>query len=198
MTTDDNLRKAAKRWLKSIRAGDVEARARLNRAYPAAPEAPTLRDVQHALARERGFESWIALTRAAAEGSASETPLTLLLLAAGKGDVARVAAILAEHPEIIDERGTLPGNIGLRTALHFGSGHEAVVRTLLERGANPNIRDEGDNAFPLHFAAERGDLAVVKLLVEQCCGSVSVSSGDGQGTTVTVRLPRYNADDHID
>jgi len=165
VTTDDNLRKAAKCWLKSIRAGDPEARARLNRAYPAAPEAPTLRDVQHALARERGFESWIALTRAAAEDSASETPLTSLLLAAGKGDAARVATILEDHPDIIDERGTLPGNIGLRTALHFGSAHEAVVRTLLERGANPNIRDEGDNAFPLHFAAERGDLAIVTLLV---------------------------------
>jgi ankyrin repeat protein len=166
VTTADNLRKAAKRWLKSIRAGDLEARARLNRAYPAAPDAPTLRDVQHALARERGFESWIALTRAALEEGASETPLTALLLAAGKGDAARVATILDEHPEIIDERGTLPGNIGLRTALHFGSGHEPVVRTLLERGASPNIRDEGDNAFPLHFAAERGDLAIVTLLVE--------------------------------
>ena len=105
MTTDDNLRKAAKRWLRSLRAGDVEARARLSRAYPAAPEAPTLRDVQHALARERGFESWIALTRAAAEGSASETPITSLLLAAGKGDPARVAAILDEQ---FDDRQVAP------------------------------------------------------------------------------------------
>jgi uncharacterized protein len=177
VTTAYNLRKAAKRWLKSIRAGDPEARARLNRAHPAAPEQPTLRDVQHALARERGFESWIALTRAAAEGGASETPLTALLLAAGKGDAARVAAILDEHPAMIDERGTLPGNVGLRTALHFGSGHEAVVRTLLERGASPNIRDEGDNACPLHFAAERGDLAVVKLLVEHGADPI------GAGTT---------------
>jgi ankyrin len=40
------------------------------------------------------------------------------------------------------------------------------VRLLLERGADPNIRDEGDNAFPIHFAAERGDLPVVRLLVE--------------------------------
>ena len=165
MTTLDNLRKSAKRWLKSLREGDPAARARLARAFPAAPAQPTLRDVQHALARERGHESWIALTRAAAGGAASETPLTALLSAAGQGDAARVAAILDEHPELVNVRGTLPNNTGLRTALHFGSGHEAVVRTLLERGADPNVRDEGDNACPIHFAAERGDLAVVKLLV---------------------------------
>ena len=56
MTTLDNLRKTAKRWLKALRDGDAEARARLVRAYPGAPEQPTLRDVQHALARERGHD----------------------------------------------------------------------------------------------------------------------------------------------
>ncbi|HEY6360165.1 MAG TPA: ankyrin repeat domain-containing protein [Vicinamibacterales bacterium] len=166
MTAIDNLRKAARRWLKSVREGDPEARARLARAYPGAPSPPTLRTVQHALARERGHQSWIALTRAVGDGRASETPLPALLSAAGKGDAARVATILDQHPAIVNERGALPGNSGSRTALHFGSGHEAVVRTLLERGADPNIRDEGDHAFPIHFAAERGDLAVVTLLIE--------------------------------
>ena len=64
MTTLDTLRKSAKRWLKALRDGDPAARARLARAWPEAPERPTLRDVQHALARERGHQSWIALTRA--------------------------------------------------------------------------------------------------------------------------------------
>jgi ankyrin repeat protein len=177
VTTVDNLRKAARRWLKSLREGDPEAGARLARAYPGAPKQATLRDVQHALARERGHESWVALTRAVVDRSASATPLTALLSAAGKGDGTAVVAILDQHPDIINERGTLPGNTGLRTALHFGSGHEAVVRTLLERGADPNIRDDGDNAFPIHFAAERGDLAVVKLLIEHGADPI------GAGTT---------------
>lgn len=177
MTTLDNLRKSAKRWLKALRAGERDAWERLYRSYPKAPAAPGLRDVQHALARESGHESWIALTHAVAHGRASESPLTALLSAAGKGDGARVAEILDEHPDLINERGTLPGNTGLRTALHFGSGHEAVVRTLLERGADPNIRDEGDNAFPIHFAAERGDLAVLKLLIEHGADPI------GAGTT---------------
>jgi hypothetical protein len=134
VTALDNLRKAAKRWLNSLRDGDPEARARLTRASPDAPDPPGLRDVQHALARERGYESWIAMTRAIAERGASEMPLTALLDAAGRGDAEKVAGILNQQPGIINERGAL-GNSGLRTALHFGSGHEAIVRLLLERGA---------------------------------------------------------------
>jgi uncharacterized protein len=177
VTTLDNLRKTAKRWLKSLRDGDAEARARLRRAYPDAHEPATLRDVQHGLARERGHESWLALTRAVAGAGAHETPLTSLLSAAVNGDAAVVAAILDTHPGIIDERGTLPGHTGLRTALHFGSAHEAVVKTLLERGADPNIRDEGDNACPIHFAAERGNLSIVKLLIEH--GADPIGAGTG-------------------
>ncbi len=86
VTTLDNLRKAAKRWLKALRARDPQARARLARAYPGAPQPPTLRDFQHALARERGHESWTALTRAVDAGTPAKSPLTALLVAAAKGD----------------------------------------------------------------------------------------------------------------
>ena len=96
----------------------------------------------------------------------AEDPLTALFRAAARGDADRVAAILDLHPHVINERGTLEGHSGLRTALHFGIAHEPVVRVLLERGADPNIRDEGDNAFPLHFAAENGNLTIVRLLVQ--------------------------------
>ena len=60
-TTLALLRREAKRWLKALRAGDGPARARLQRALPHAPERPTLRDVQHALAREHGLPGWTAL-----------------------------------------------------------------------------------------------------------------------------------------
>lgn len=61
--TVDNLKKDAKRWLKALRAGDPDARARFERAWPDGPASPVLRDVQHALAREHGYENWLALTR---------------------------------------------------------------------------------------------------------------------------------------
>ncbi len=72
-TTLDNLRKEAKRWLKALRANDEEMRARLQRAYPRVSKEPVLRDVQHALAREYGFESWkelrLAVERAQTHGA---------------------------------------------------------------------------------------------------------------------------------
>lgn len=183
MSSLDNLRKAAKRWLKALREHDAAAHARLRRVHPTAPANPGLRDVQHALALERGAASWIALTAqiaAADAATALESPgtaLSALLAAAGAGDVPRVAAILDAHPAIINERGVLQGHIGLRTALHFGVGHEAIVGLLLERGADANVRDDGDNAMPLHFAAENQNLAIIRLLIEH--GADPIGDGDG-------------------
>ena len=72
----ESVRKEAKQWLRALRAGDGEsaesesvkraARERLVRAIRPAPEKPTLRDVQHALARERGYAGWTELKRALA------------------------------------------------------------------------------------------------------------------------------------
>src|SRR5262249_48359346 len=94
--------------------------------------------------------------------------------AAGKGDIARLNALLDAHPELIDER----GGEGVRTALHhavFGNS-EAAVKLLLERGANPNIRCEGDNAYPLHFAVEKHHFPITRLLVEH--GADTIGEGD--------------------
>ena len=176
-TTVEDLRKEAKRWLKALRATDPDARERLARAWPEAPSSPGLRDIQHALAREHGLNGWTALKDAVADlppsGSPREQALQVLLRAAERGEAATVGEILDRYPDIINERGNLDGHTGLRTALHFGQSHEPVVRALLERGADPNIRDEGDNAFPLHFAAESGDFAVIKLLVEHGAQTVA-------------------------
>jgi hypothetical protein len=60
----DSLRKEAKRWLAALRANAADARARLERAVQNAPKTPSLRDVQHALAREHGFAGWTALKTA--------------------------------------------------------------------------------------------------------------------------------------
>lgn len=53
-------------------------------------------------------------------------------------------------------------------------------------------------AAPTKAAGLGVGLAVVKMLVEQCCGTISVTSGEGQGTSVAVTLPRFAVDDHVD
>ena len=60
----DSLKKEAKRWLDALRTNSADARSRLARALPDIPLTPTLRDVQHALAREHGFPGWSALKHA--------------------------------------------------------------------------------------------------------------------------------------
>src|SRR5260370_30979517 len=73
LTTLDNLRKEAKRWLTALRENDAEVRERFERAYPKASANPVLLDVQHALAREHGLENWkelkLALQKDSAEGA---------------------------------------------------------------------------------------------------------------------------------
>jgi uncharacterized protein len=175
----ENLKREAKRWLKALRENDAEARARLERVVPSAPPEPTLRDVQHALALEYGHPGWMSLSAAVERIETDDDALAGLLDACGKGDVARVTEILDEHPDIVSARGDLEGNFGKRTALHYAAGgrREPVVALLLERGADPNVRDDGDNAMPLHFAAEKEHLGIIRLLIEH--GADPIGTGDG-------------------
>jgi ankyrin repeat protein len=62
--TLERLRKEAKRRLKAIKAGEEQAVRWLRNAIPNAPEAPTLRHVQHAIARGLDFPGWAALKAA--------------------------------------------------------------------------------------------------------------------------------------
>ena len=98
----DVLRKEAKRWLKALRAGDARAIERLKAAYPKAPPAPGLRDVQHALALDYGQSGWAALKAAlAAPPSESDADRIDTILRHGwTGDTAAAQRILARHPDL--------------------------------------------------------------------------------------------------
>jgi ankyrin repeat protein len=183
-TTLDVLKREARQWLKALRAGDAGARTRLRQAHPSAPADAGLRHVQHALAREFGFANWARLkaavpatTAPAPAADVQAAPLQAILAAADAGDEGRLAALLDAHPDLVSTRGTLPGHTGMRTALHFGVSREPIVRLLLARGADPNVRDDGDHAFPLHFAAENQDLPVIELLLRH--GADPIGHGDG-------------------
>ena len=62
---------------------------------------------------------------------------------------------------------TSPRRTRTGTALHWAAngGHKAVVRLLVERGADTKAKDN-DGETVLHWAATGGNEAVVLLLVE--------------------------------
>jgi hypothetical protein len=178
----EQLKKQAKSLLKRQQAADSEALARIRENRPrgrnlseeqAAGSPFALADAQLVIAREYGFASWSKLrshVKSLEAASSTAEAVASLRDAAGRGDLARLNALLDAHPELIDER----GGEGVRTPLHqavFGN-REAAVKLLLERGANPNSRCEGDNAYPLHFAVEKHRFPTIRLLVEHGADNV--------------------------
>ena len=103
-TSLDTLKKDAKRWLKAVRAGDAAARTRLAAAWPNAPAEPALRDIQHAMAREYGFDGWIALKAAlddlALDNRDRKERVELVLRHAWDGDPLLARRILDRDPTI--------------------------------------------------------------------------------------------------
>ena len=103
-STLETLKKDAKRWLKALRAGDAKARQRLVAAWPQAPAEAALRDVQHALAREYGLDSWIALKAAiddlALDRRSRAERIDQVLRHGWDGDVRVAQRILARDPSI--------------------------------------------------------------------------------------------------
>ena len=129
-TNLESLRKAAKRWLRAVRAGDAAALERLRAAWPGVPAAPSLRDVQHAIAREFGLSGWSALREAiahrdlAARGQ-GDLAAELLRGAWDDGDRAAAARIALRHPELAHH--------DIHTAVAFGDLAEVERRI----GAEP-------------------------------------------------------------
>ena len=180
----DNFKKEAKRWLKAARAGDAEAHARLARWYPAARVALSLRDVQHALAREHGHDSWASLKDAVSTGRRVEMPAlpheelvrTFLEFACwdhrthGKGDHRMhdhaAQRFLAQHPAL--------ASASLYCAAVCGN-VEDVRRRLAERPASASQPGGSRGWTPLlylsyarftHRATIENALDVARLLID--------------------------------
>jgi ankyrin repeat protein len=182
----EQLKNQAKSFLKGYRKAVPEVLARVREHHPRWQDSSdaivasaqfTLADAQLVIANEYGFEIWPVLKAHVLSQQASpsiEATIRSLQEAAERGDLARLDALLAADPGLINET----AGPGVRTALHhavFGKS-EAGVRFLLERGADPNIRCEGDNAYPLHFAAEKQLFAIIRLLIEH--GADPIGEGD--------------------
>jgi len=126
----ESLHKEARQWLKALRAADAAAWRRLHAVLPGCAPQPTLRQVQLALARERGFEGWSGLTQAAAQAGArrpsrSELAAEMLRHMTWRGEPDIGARLLARHPQL--------SGVDFLTAV--ATGNMETVRVLLAQDA---------------------------------------------------------------
>lgn len=160
------LRRQPKELLRAAQRGDAHAIARLR----AVSDHLILDSAQLVVAREYGFASWARLKGEVDRREILDTR-----------DVARLNALLAEHPELAVERmlhwcdhpqGASP--LGYVAMLRYDTsrgvwrdvpGTGAIARTLLEAGA-PADGDAADAETPLMTAASYGDTEVARVLVE--------------------------------
>lgn len=144
------------------------AKERLREMRRTAPDTK-LADAQLAVAREHGFTSWRAMK---AEVDRPATSSTEPFFDACKaGDIAGLRELLDREPGLAIAR-----NADGATGLHLALAHPEAVRLLLERGADPDAREWGDNALPLHFAAGGAPIASVRVLLD--AGSDVLGEGD--------------------
>lgn len=154
------LRKLARDRLRELRGTDRDAK---------------LADAQLAVAREHGFPSWRALKAEIDRRAAS--PHAAFFAACSAGDVAAMSELLDRHPDLLDARNEYGA-----TPLHAALANPIAVRMLLERGADPDARDSGDNALPLHFAASGAPIETVRALLD--AGSDVHGFGDAHALDV--------------
>ncbi len=137
------LKKLAKERLRELRDRDPDAR---------------LATAQLDVAREHGFSSWRAL-KAEVDRRRADTVQTFLT-ACSTGDVETMRKLLDRDSGLAREQR------GGSTGLHAAVRNPNAVRLLLEYGADPNARDDGDNATPLHAAAGGGHIDSVRALLD--------------------------------
>ena len=113
-----------------------------------------------------------------------------LLDASRKGDFASVKSLLEKGAAL--EAKTSYGQTPLYLAAM--NGHEDVVKLLLEKGANTDVRDTFYKASILGFVMQRKHYAVAKMLIAKGNGSVdemlSGAAGSGNGELVQAVLDK--------
>uniref|UniRef100_A0A7S0WJH8 Uncharacterized protein n=1 Tax=Pyramimonas obovata TaxID=1411642 RepID=A0A7S0WJH8_9CHLO len=89
---------------------------------------------------------------------------TALRLAIMHGHEKTVRAVLEDGRVAVDQKREDDDCTGLVSAVYYG--HPDIVCTLLEFGARVDLRVGPDGPTPLHLAAERGELEMVRSLLE--------------------------------
>src|SRR5215813_12655528 len=149
----------------------------------------TVAEARRDLARRHGFPSWQRLRRhleSLQDGSQPPTPFMLAYRAVESNDGNGLVELLDRHPELIVARGT-NGNDLLGMA-----GDLAIVRLLLNRGADPN-RGNDYGWTKLHQAAYGNNRELVQLLLDSGAKTDLFARGVG-GTPLVVALFWGNRD----
>jgi hypothetical protein len=131
----------------------------------------------------------LALSQAPAADAGARPPSPIeeaLLEAVRKGDLAGVRSAL-DGGAAVDARFRYD-----RTPLSFAAdrGEDAIVRLLLERGADPNARDTFYKMSALDLALHKGHVGVARALIEKgATGSEqALGAGVSQGNVELVKL----------
>lgn len=143
----------------------------------------TVAEARRDLARRHGFPSWQRLRRhieALRDGKEPPTPFMRAYRAIEDNDRDMLVELLDRHPDLIQARGT-NGNdlIGM-------AGDLAIVRLLLDRGADPN-RGNDYGWTKLHQAAYGNNRQLAQLLLDAGAKTDLFARGDG-GTPLVVAL----------
>jgi ankyrin repeat protein/catechol 2,3-dioxygenase-like lactoylglutathione lyase family enzyme len=95
------------------------------------------------------------------KGGDRSSAIEAFFTACRSGDIAALRDLLERDRSLVTERMESGA-----TGLHVAVRHPDALRLLLEYGADPNVREKGDNALPLHFAAGGGPLESVRALLD--------------------------------
>jgi ankyrin repeat protein len=150
----DAIRREAKQLLRQARAGDAPVLAALKSLLPrlaalddaAARESVRLADVQHAIARRLGHESWAALKAAYERLDPMHVHAARFLQAVRDHDTTKALALLEQHPALARH--------DLRCACAAGD-LAAATALLAADPASVNRATPPDETPPLVFAVSR-------------------------------------------
>ena len=158
----EQLRKQAKNLLRSAKAGDEQARARLAAVVPGVgrrwfPSSPKLSDAQLVIARESGFESWPTLVRHV-ESIAGGRTLALQPLI-------RPIELGAGRSWQLSDGSSVPTDdvYAMFAAARDGGLHE--VKRLVQR-APALATVEYNYTPPIHFAVREGHRDITAFLID--------------------------------